>query len=55
MAAHRATTVNPQALKAFLAARDTLLQYREDYETAYREFRWPKLDKFNWALDYFDS
>ena len=22
--------------------------------TAYRDFRWPKLDRFNWALDYFD-
>ena len=22
--------------------------------TAYSEFRWPKLDRFNWALDYFD-
>src|SRR6202034_2558311 len=20
----------------------------------YRDFRWPKLDRFNWALDYFD-
>ncbi len=38
----------------FLAARDFLLRHREDYETAYREFRWPKLDRFNWALDYFD-
>src|SRR5436309_1183954 len=40
--------------QAFLQARDFLLQYREDYDTAYREFRWPKLDEFNWALDYFD-
>jgi acetyl-CoA synthetase len=38
----------------FIAARDFLLRHREDYETAYREFRWPKLDRFNWALDYFD-
>jgi acetyl-CoA synthetase len=38
----------------FLAARDFLLRHREDYETAYREFQWPKLDRFNWALDYFD-
>ena len=22
--------------------------------TAYRDFQWPKLDRFNWALDYFD-
>ncbi len=38
----------------FIAARDFLLQHREDYATAYRDFQWPKLDRFNWALDYFD-
>ena len=38
----------------FLAARDFLLRHRQDYSTAYRDFRWPKLDRFNWALDYFD-
>ncbi len=38
----------------FIAARDFLLRCREDYATAYRDFRWPKLDRFNWALDYFD-
>jgi len=42
-------------LKAFLAAREFLLTHREDYETAYRDFRWPLLNKFNWALDYFDT
>ena len=39
---------------AFVSARDYLLRHREDYETAYRDFEWPKLDRFNWALDYFD-
>jgi acetyl-CoA synthetase len=39
---------------AFLAARDFLFAHRSDYETAYRDFRWPALDRFNWALDYFD-
>ena len=38
----------------FIAARDFLLRHRTDYDTAYREFRWPALDRFNWALDYFD-
>jgi acetyl-CoA synthetase len=38
----------------FRRARDFLVQHREDYETAYREFRWPVLDRFNWALDWFD-
>jgi acetyl-CoA synthetase len=40
---------------AFLAARDFLFQHREDYATAYRDFRWPQLGEFNWALDYFDA
>jgi len=39
---------------AFRRARDFLLAHREDYPTAYREFRWPALDRFNWALDWFD-
>jgi acetyl-CoA synthetase len=39
----------------FVAARDFLLRHREDYATAYRDFKWPKLDRFNWALDYFDE
>ncbi|WLI09114.1 AMP-binding protein [Pseudomonas sp. FP597] len=38
----------------FLAARDFLLAHRTDYATAVRDFRWPQLDAFNWALDYFD-
>jgi acetyl-CoA synthetase len=38
----------------FRAARDLLLERREDYEAAYREFRWPQLEEFNWALDWFD-
>ena len=41
-------------MNAFLDARDFLLRHREDYETAYRDFRWPRLDAFNWALDWFD-
>jgi len=45
----------PQGPKAFLAVRDFLLRHREEYEIAYRDFRWPQLDKFNWALDYFDT
>ncbi len=39
---------------SFLAARDFLIRHREDYATAYRDFRWPELDRFNWALDYFE-
>jgi acetyl-CoA synthetase len=51
----RATGVSKQGLKAFLSARDFLLEHREDYEAAYRDFRWPQLNRFNWALDYFDT
>jgi acetyl-CoA synthetase len=40
---------------AFRAAREFLLANRDDYDTAYREFRWPRLDEFNWALDWFDA
>jgi acetyl-CoA synthetase len=42
-------------LQDFLAARDFLFARREDYTGAYRDFRWPKLQNFNWALDYFDD
>jgi acetyl-CoA synthetase len=38
----------------FRRARDFLVQHRTDYATAYRDFRWPVLDRFNWALDWFD-
>ena len=38
----------------FLAARKILLDNRDDYETAYREFRWPDFTEFNWARDWFD-
>ena len=40
---------------AFKAARDFLVAQRTDYQTAYRDFRWPDLQKFNWALDWFDN
>jgi acetyl-CoA synthetase len=38
----------------FRAARDFLLDCREDYGTASRDFRWPKLQTFNYATDWFD-
>src|SRR5512133_2206390 len=41
--------------EAFLRARDFLVQHRDDHATACRDFRWPVLDTFNWALDYFDA
>jgi acetyl-CoA synthetase len=39
---------------AFMRAREHLLRHRDDYEAAYSGFRWPELDKFNWAIDWFD-
>ncbi|GLY67654.1 AMP-binding protein [Amycolatopsis taiwanensis] len=39
---------------AFRQARDYLLAHREDYQRAYRDFGWPELTEFNWALDWFD-
>ncbi|MEU5326969.1 AMP-binding protein [Streptomyces parvus] len=42
------------ATETFRAARDFLLEHREDYERAYAGFRWPRADHFNWALDWFD-
>jgi len=38
----------------FLAARNYLLHV-PNYQDAKAHFKWPQLDNFNWALDYFDS
>jgi acetyl-CoA synthetase len=43
------------ASQAFLQARDFLLRHRDDYESAYKDFAWPELTEFNWALDWFDE
>ncbi len=45
--------MNPSA-EAFRAAREFLWTHREDYDTAYRDFAWPEIDEFNFALDHFD-
>ncbi|GAA2327736.1 AMP-binding protein [Streptomyces kunmingensis] len=39
----------------FRTARDFLLRHAQDYETAYEGFAWPRPDRFNWALDWFDA
>jgi acetyl-CoA synthetase len=36
-------------------ARDLLLAHRTDYDTARREFRWPRPAEFNFAVDWFDA
>jgi acetyl-CoA synthetase len=38
----------------FRQARDTLVGHRTDYERAVGAFSWPRLQQFNWALDWFD-
>jgi acetyl-CoA synthetase len=43
-----------ESTSAFLAARDFLRAHRTDYEGATAGFQWPRLEYFNWALDYFD-
>ncbi|MFI0776930.1 AMP-binding protein [Streptomyces sp. NPDC021212] len=40
--------------REFRVARDFLLDRREDYAAAYEGFDWPRPDRFNWALDWFD-
>jgi acetyl-CoA synthetase len=52
MSTHPST---PSARQSFVQARDFLLKHRTDYDTAHRDFRWPELTHFNWALDYFDA
>ena len=39
----------------FVQTRDFLQQHRLDYDTAYRDYQAPRLDTFNWALDFFDQ
>lgn len=38
----------------FLKARDFLQANNTDYSKVCAEFTWPRLEQFNWALDYFD-
>ena len=38
----------------FVKARDFLIENRENYEAAYKGFKWPVMPQFNWALDFFD-
>lgn len=43
------------ATDRFIACRDGLIAAREDLDVVRREFEWPALSEFNWALDYFDA
>jgi acetyl-CoA synthetase len=42
------------SLRDFVAARDFLLN-APNYREAKAGFKWPKMEAFNWALDYFDT
>lgn len=50
----RMTTTGTSATEQFRTARDFLLRHREDYAAAYEGFAWPRPERFNWALDWFD-
>jgi len=41
--------------ESFKQARDLLFAHRGDYAAAHRNFRWPALEHFNYALDWFDA
>jgi acetyl-CoA synthetase len=43
------------SVREFKAVRDFLLANGGDYAAANAGFRWPVLDEFNWALDWFDG
>ena len=42
------------ATETFRAARDLLLENRDDYDGAVTSFRWPELSHFNFGFDWFD-
>ena len=47
-------TTSEGATAAFRQARDFLQAHREDYDTAYRDFAWPNVERFNYATDWVD-
>ena len=42
-------------IESFKAARDFLFANRTEYSVAHAGFRWPELNAFNYALDWFDA
>ncbi len=47
--------LNMAPVDTFMRARDFLIAHRESYAAAYAGFQWPILERFNWAIDYFDG
>ncbi len=43
------------SFQAYKAAQKFLLDHLGDPSTAAAQFCWPQLDRFNWALDWFDA
>jgi acetyl-CoA synthetase len=44
------------AITTYRAARDLLVELRDDYDSAVQQFRWPEFgDRFNWGIDWFDQ
>ena len=41
--------------REFHEARDLLFKLRDQPQAAVAQFRWPRLQRFNWALDHFDA
>ena len=42
-------------MNSFKEARDFLFAHAGDYNSAHAGFRWPALEHFNYALDWFDA
>ncbi|WP_375432810.1 AMP-binding protein [uncultured Friedmanniella sp.] len=45
----------PSLNRHLRAARDFLVQHRDDYDVAYAGFSWPELPLFNFATEWFDG
>jgi acetyl-CoA synthetase len=45
----------PPQPPTFREARDLLLHFSDDYHGARAAFSWPRPERFNWALDWFDA
>ncbi|HYN59524.1 MAG TPA: AMP-binding protein [Rubrivivax sp.] len=46
--------MSPSSTQAFTQARDFLLAHHGRHDAACAGFRWPVLEHFNWAVDWFD-
>src|SRR5271165_1924668 len=45
----------PAPPPTFREARDLLLDLADNYTAAKTSFAWPRPERFNWALDWFDA